>query len=722
MISSGLLISILVSQRYSSSLLEAISSQAENLAHAVALEALDKILINDLVALQKMLGSHMQSHSNISYIFIQRDGQILAHTFKNGIPKGLLKANTIEPGEPMRFQKIVATNGDHFLDIAWRVFEGRAGILRLGFSETAYYQKMTRLWLQMGGLTVVILLLAVFGSLFFVRRITRPLVELAQATQKVDKGELNVRVRVEGKDEVGQLAASFNQMVARIGDYTKRLEEQTIELGRSHQRVRTFCGIVEEVGALRSLNEIGDFLVKTLEGILKCRDMVLLFFNDDRDILFAISPRAMTSFEEPEMIRKARDVLEGLTKITFYEKMSLESPLVPKAFQDAPRQAIVPLHYENQLFGALVIACPGHCGCDHEEVNTVGLMLTHAAGVIKRAISQEEEIRRLRSRIAISAEFSGIVGKDPKMQGIYKLIEDIAPTDATVFIQGESGTGKELVARAIHQRSTRKVKPFMVINCSAYPATLLESELFGHEKGAFTGASRQKLGRFEQADKGTVFLDEIGEIALSAQIKLLRVLQTQKFERIGGERTLAVDVRIIAATNKEILKEVKTGHFREDLYYRLNVIPIQLPPLRDRRGDIPLLARHFLQRFAMEQGKEIEGFSSGAMQMLLNYSWPGNVRELENLLTQALVHARDSVLTPDLFPLQPATPQATASATLSATSTPLSLKRLDQVEAEYIQQVLTYTGGHKGNSCEILGISRPALDRKIKKYQLILPG
>jgi len=227
--------------------------------------------------------------------------------------------------------------------------------------------------------------------------------------------------------------------------------------------------------------------------------------------------------------------LEGLTEVTFTEKMPFGPPLVPKEIQDAARQAIVPLNHEEQIFGAIVIACAGECGCNLEEVNTAGMMLTHAAGVIKRAIYQEEEIRQLQSRIEISPEFNGIVGKDPKMRVIYKLIEDIAPTDATVLIQGESGTGKELVARAIHQRSPRKAEPFMVINCSAYPATLLESELFGHEKGAFTGASRQKLGRFEQAHKGTVFLDEIGEIPLSAQIKLLRVLQTQKFERIGGE-------------------------------------------------------------------------------------------------------------------------------------------------------------------------------------------
>jgi two-component system response regulator HydG len=291
-------------------------------------------------------------------------------------------------------------------------------------------------------------------------------------------------------------------------------------------------------------------------------------------------------------------------------------------------------------------------------------MLGQAAGVIKRAVLQEEEIRQIENQVETTAEFSGIIGKDSKMQLIYKLIEDIAPTDATALIQGESGTGKELVARAIHRRSPRKNKPFVVINCSAYPA----SELFGHEKGAFTGAIRQKSGRFEQAHDGTVFLDEIGEIAPSAQIRLLRVLQTQKFERIGGEKTLNVNVRIIAATNNELLQQVKQGTFREDLYYRLNVIPITLPPLSERRNDIPLLALHFLHLFAAEQGKKIEQFSPEAMRLLLDHTWPGNVRELENTIEHATVLAKGVRIEvsdlPAMFRSAASTNQATKQPTL----------------------------------------------------------
>ena len=339
--------------------------------------------------------------------------------------------------------------------------------------------------------------------------------------------------------------------------------------------------------------------------------------------------------------------------------------------------------------------------------------MNQAAGVIKRAILQEEEILDLQNRLESNAEFGGIVGKDPKMQVIYRLIEDIAPTDATVLIEGESGTGKELVARAIHELSPRKDGPFVVINCSAYPATLLESELFGHEKGAFTGAIRQKLGRFEQADGGTVFLDEIGEVPLSAQIKLLRVLQSWKFERLGGEQTLAVNVRILAATNRNLLQEVKRGQFREDLYYRLNVIPMHLPPLRERSNDIPLLARHFLRRFAKEQGKEVRSISPEVMRMLLDYFWPGNVRELENSIEHATVLAKGSRIQASDLPIV-----IHSAAVYVKTSQPTSM---EEHERKLLQEALEESGWNKKLAASRLGISRNTLYVKLKKYQIVRP-
>jgi two-component system response regulator HydG len=319
------------------------------------------------------------------------------------------------------------------------------------------------------------------------------------------------------------------------------------------------------------------------------------------------------------------------------------------------------------------------------------------------------------SRLEASTEFNGIIGKDPKMQVIYKLIEDVAPTDATVLIEGESGTGKELVARAIHERSSRSEEPFIVINCSAYPATLLESELFGHEKGAFTGAIRQRTGRFEQANGGTVFLDEIGEIPPSAQIKLLRVLQTQKFERLGGEKTLDVDVRILAATNKDLLQEVKNGQFREDLFYRLNVIPIALPALKKRRNDILLLAQYFLNRFAAQQDKNVKGFNSDAMRLLLDYSWPGNVRELENSIEHATVLAKgERIRISDL-------PSALHSAFSSPTDVAGAHGTLMETERLLILDVLEECSSNKKQAPQRLGISRSTLYDKLKKYQIAKP-
>jgi DNA-binding NtrC family response regulator len=270
------------------------------------------------------------------------------------------------------------------------------------------------------------------------------------------------------------------------------------------------------------------------------------------------------------------------------------------------------------------------------------------------------------------------------------------------------------VANAIHRNSLRKNMPFVVINCSAYPATLLESELFGHEKGAFTGAVRRKAGRFEQADGGTVFLDEIGEIPPSAQIKLLRVIQTQKFERIGGEQTLAVNVRIIAATNKDLLQEVKEGRFREDLYYRLNVIPINLPPLKKRRNDIPLQARYFLQRYAAEMGKDIAEFSREAMRLLLDYPWPGNVRELENSIEAAVVLAHGKRIEISDFP----------SALLQNTCAPTengSPGTMMENEARLLREALEECSWNKKAAARRLGISRNTLYRKLKKYQIYSP-
>jgi two-component system response regulator HydG len=391
--------------------------------------------------------------------------------------------------------------------------------------------------------------------------------------------------------------------------------------------------------------------------------------------------------------------------------------LLPDVYGASEKIVAFPLRHEGQFLGAMLIACPGDCNCVTKDLDIIEIILAQSTGAIRRAIAHEEEIRELRTRIEKSSGFGDLVGKDSQMQVIYKLIEDVAPTDATVLIQGESGTGKELVARAIHNNSLRKDEPFIVINCSAYPATLLESELFGHEKGAFTGAVWQKSGRFEQADGGTVFLDEIGEISPTAQIKLLRILQSQKFERVGGETTLTVNTRILAATNKDLQQEVKTGDFREDLFYRLNVIPIQVPPLRDRRNDIPLLARKFLQKFAEEQNKTVQRFSSEVMRLLLNYDWPGNVRELENSIEHATVIVKGKNIEVSELPtgIQQARPRISKSSNGSERSI------MEENEKNLLREVLGECKWNKKETAAKLGISRSTLYEKLKKYNITKP-
>ena len=713
-IASGLLISLLASERQRASLFETMIAQGENLAHGVALETADKVLINDLVGLQKMLEHQMRSHSGLGYLFIQRGDEILAHTFPGEIPMGLLKANALASDDRRRIQRIASTEGGHYLDIAWPVFEGKAGVLRLGLSQKAYQAEVSKLWVEMGLLTVGILLLAVGATLLFVRRITGPISALARATQRIDRGETGVRVAVSGGDEVSRLASSFNRMVARIEGYTRTLEGKALELERANQQTRTFCDVVRDIGALRSLREIGTYLIEQFQKMLQCpAPMAFMLLSTNKDGYFVLSAK------EPKWIREARQVetflalLSGVPKTTPARKTSLPSPEgIPKDAQ----QYMIPLRYEEETFGLLLIPCKETSGCSLKEIEGAELILNQCSGVLRRALLQEEGAHQMEQRLETSAEFHNIVGRDPKMQAIFRLAEDIAPTDATVLIQGESGTGKEMVARAVHQLSPRGHKPFVVIDCSAYPATLLESELFGHEKGAFTGATRQKIGRFEQADGGTVFLDEAGEIPLSAQIKLLRVLQTQRFERLGGEKTLTVNVRFMAATNKDLLQEVKAGRFREDLFYRLNVIPLQLPPLQERPNDIPILARHFLRLFGREQNKDIQDFSPEAMRIILNYPWPGNVRELENSVEHAMVLAKGRRI--EALDLPSA---VIDTGSRSTKGQPTRLATMAEREQELLKETLEKCGWNKKEAARHLGISRNTLYQKMKRYGVPKP-
>jgi two-component system, NtrC family, response regulator HydG len=324
------------------------------------------------------------------------------------------------------------------------------------------------------------------------------------------------------------------------------------------------------------------------------------------------------------------------------------------------------------------------------------------------------EVARLR-RHAGDGTRARIVGRSPAMQRLFDLLERVAPTRATVLVTGETGTGKELVARAIHELSDRARKPFIAINCSALPETLLESELFGHMKGSFTGAVANKRGLFEDAAGGTLFLDEISTIPLSIQVKLLRVLQDRKIQRLGGNHLVPVDFRLIAATNIDLAEEVRTGRFREDLFYRLNVFPVRVPPLRERRGDVPLLANYFRTRFAQENGIEAPAISADTMSRLVAYSWPGNVRELENYVERAVIMHAGARSMPFISP-ESAEDRLEQDLVSNARREHWTLERL---EREYIFEVLQQTGGHRGHAADILGIDRRTLYRKLKQYEMM---
>lgn len=342
--------------------------------------------------------------------------------------------------------------------------------------------------------------------------------------------------------------------------------------------------------------------------------------------------------------------------------------------------------------------------------------------VVQRALRErllQDEIAQLRAQLRDHSKCFNILSKNPRMHMVLELIKNIAPTPTTVLIEGETGTGKEVVARAIHENS-RRSGPLVAVNCAALPETLLESELFGHEKGAFTSAVGQRRGRFELADTGTLFLDEVGDVPMTMQAKLLRVLQERRFERVGGSETMEVDVRIIAATNRSLLQLVKDGKFREDLYYRLNVVKIDLPPLRERPEDVLLLATHFTEKFAAP-GQQPKRISPKAMEVLLRHNWPGNVRQLENAIERGCVTSQDSVIEVDNLPPDLVAPPSEPPPFQIDLSRPLPEVVRDLVsslEKNYIAKALSQSRGNVGRCAKMCGVSRRSITAKIAEYQL----
>ena len=344
---------------------------------------------------------------------------------------------------------------------------------------------------------------------------------------------------------------------------------------------------------------------------------------------------------------------------------------------------------------------------------TKPLSLDRLSLIVKRALAGRElEIRHssLQQELDAKASFESIIGKSTEMQRIFQMVRKAADAKASVLITGESGTGKELIANALHNLSPRKNNPFIKVHCAALSETLLESELFGHEKGAFTGAASRKRGRFELANTGSIFLDEIGEINQNVQIKILRVLQDKRFERVGGEETLEVDVRVIAATNRTLVEEIAQGRFREDLFYRLNVVHIQVPPLRDRKDDIPLMLNAFLDEFNRENNKSITGFDSRSRSALYKYDWPGNIRQLRNCVESAVVMCSGNEITLEDLP-----PTVRGAAESNVIQVPMGVT-MAEAEKIIIQQNLASNQGNKTKTADILGIGRKTLHRKLEEY------
>ena len=364
---------------------------------------------------------------------------------------------------------------------------------------------------------------------------------------------------------------------------------------------------------------------------------------------------------------------------------------------------------------------------DRSDMRFLQLVATQVAVAVENALAFEEiealrdklskEKAYLEEEVRTEQNFGDIIGENAVLRSILKQVETVAPTDSTVLVRGETGTGKELIARAVHDLSERKSRTFVKLNCAAIPTGLLESELFGHEKGAFTGAISQRIGRFELAHRGTLFLDEVGDITLELQSKLLRVLQEQEFERLGGTKTISVDVRLVAATNRDLSEMISQGRFRSDLYYRLNIFPILLPPLRERLDDIPRLVRHFTQSYARRMGRRIETIPSSVMDALVRYPWPGNVRELQNVIERAVILSKGLTLDVPPADLQMAPGPAAAP-------TPTPSVTLTDAEREHILRALRETnwvlGGPKGAAAR-LGMKRSTLHWKMKRLGISRP-
>lgn len=446
-------------------------------------------------------------------------------------------------------------------------------------------------------------------------------------------------------------------------------------------------------------------------------NFTILVIDDEKNIREGLSAALEL---EGYSVRLAADGREGLAQI---EKGDIDLVITDLRMPGISGEEVLS-RVRGESPGIPVIVLTGHGSIDTAvdamrngayDFLTKPLSLDRLTLIVKRALAGRElEIRHssLQQELDAKTSFESIIGKSAEMQRIFQMVRKAADSKASVLITGESGTGKELIANALHNLSPRNDKPFIKVHCAALSESLLESELFGHEKGAFTGAAARKRGRFELANGGTIFLDEIGEINQNVQIKILRVLQDKRFERVGGEETLEVDVRVIAATNRNLEEEILQGRFREDLFYRLNVVHIQVPPLRERKDDIPLMLNAFLDEFNRENNKSITGFDSRSRSALYKYDWPGNIRQLRNCVESAVVMCSGSQISLEDLP-----PTIRGAAEASVIQVPMGIT-LAEAEKIIIQQNLAANQGNKSKTADVLDIGRKTLHRKLEEYQL----
>jgi len=485
----------------------------------------------------------------------------------------------------------------------------------------------------------------------------------------------------------------------------KAVEEKTVALEKSRKGMKTLCDITCNLSEKKYLVDAFNLIIERIKNIFLFKTAIPLVFNEAKDDFIKVNGYRCLQTEDKEEIISAINSMRYPMEIAELSAMGYGWL---KNFENYKSLSVVPIDRNGDIAGGVILLASEANVFSGDDLRFFYLMLSQVAYDIRRIALNEEKLKGLDDKVEMFSGFGGIIGKDHKMRQIYNLILDIAPTDATVLIQGESGSGKELIARAVHLHSHRKDKPFVVVNCSAYPHTLLESELFGHEKGAFTGATHKRIGRFELANEGTLFLDEIGEIPLMSQVKLLRFLQFQKFERLGGQETIGVNVRIIAATNKDLQKEVETGNFREDLYYRLNVIPINIPPLRVRRNDISLLVEYFIEKLNSQGNKKVKEISSKATKLLMNYSWPGNVRELENIIEHSFILTKNGFISEQNFP----------DNIYFTADKEKKISSFQENERRFLTKVLEEYQWNKLQVAKKLNISRSTLYAKLKKYNI----